>query len=84
MTDTTLAEAAFAQAEATFERAVQQSLRVQEAEFQKLAEAVLADLAARAIEQILAGVAGAEVASTSGSAISAAIAKAATAGGRFL
>ena len=84
MTDTTLAEVAFAQAEAAFERAVQQSLRAQEAEFQKLAEAVLADLAARAIEQILAGVAGAEVASTSGSATSAAIAKAATAGGRFL
>lgn len=84
MNDESLLDAAFARAEAAFERAVQQSLRAQEAEFQKLAETVLADMAALAVERILGGIAGPSDQSASSSLISTAIAKAASSGGRFL
>ena len=85
MTDDPVINAAFDRAEAAFERAIQQSLRAQEVEFQKLAEAVLADLAEAAIEQILNGI-GNQGGDTpaSASAIGAAIAGAAARGGRFL
>ena len=85
MTDNPTINAAFDRAEAAFERAIQQSLRAQEVEFQKLAEAVLADLAASAVEQILGGIGGSNTAASApGAAISAAIAGAAARGGRFL
>ena len=84
MTDNPLIDAAFDRAEAAFERAIQQSLRAQEVEFQKLAEAVLADLASAAIDQILSGIGTGNETSVSPGALSAAIAGAAARGGRFL
>ena len=85
MTDSPLIHAAFERAEAAFQRAIEQSLRAQEAEFQKLAEAVLADLAEAAIEQILGGIGDQERGSAvSATSISTAIASAAARGGRFL
>ena len=85
MTDNPLINTAFDRAEAAFERAIQQSLRAQEVEFQKLAEAVLADLANAAVEQILSGIGGeGGGANTSAASLTAAIAGAAARGGRFL
>jgi len=83
MTNELTIDAAFDRAEAAFERAIQQSLRAQEVEFQKLAEAVLADLAELAIEKILDGITG-QGEGASITSISAAIAGAAARGGRFL
>ena len=85
MTDNPLIDAAFDRAEAAFERALQQSLRAQEVEFQKLAEQVLGDLAELAIEKILSGIGtGSDAAAVSATSLSAAIAGAAARGGRFL
>ena len=85
MTNEDTINSAFARAEAAFERALQQSMRAQEVEFQKLAEAVLADMAALAVEKILGGIAAGQPGNAcSASAISEAIARAASSGGRFL
>lgn len=84
MNEDELTEAAFARAEAAFERAVSQTLSAREADFQKLAEQVLGDFASLAIERILDGVGGSETPASSGAAISTAIARAAANGGRFL
>ena len=83
MTNDQAIDAAFDRAQAAFERAIQQSLRAQEVEFQNLAEAVLADLAELAIEKILEGLIG-QGEGASAASIAATIAGAAARGGRFL
>jgi len=84
MTNDDILDAAFERAEAAFERAITQMLSAREVDFQKLAEQVLADLAALAVDRILVGIGDAQSPAASGSAISTAIARAATNGGRFL
>ena len=84
MSDIDIVDAAFERAEAAFERAITQAISAREVDFQKLAEQVLADLAALAVEQILSSFPGGQQPSQSGAGLSAAIARAATKGGRFL